>query len=349
MGDFLNHVLSVDDVGMQVTGTVCVMSLTLYLTVLMMRRIWHHRLGMVEHVAGSIVRHEICKLFDVMLVRLEETTGDIVHMSSQNDTWETQASFCSPPVSMLTSGSMASASVPRYRPPALHGGGLAAMRLRREPPRPVAPPSSERAGAAVAPPPDEDGGTPEPDPGASADAPIIITRSPSSSSRTHTTGIDCPPNTLGCGVSPRHGGRGPTGYGLRRSSSPTDVPPGPLSFSSVASYFPGMAERRESSTVRTWGAAAPPGVEAGGGWHRLLRRDVRNFVNLEDTTLITEQEREGVIARSVARLHRRCWLVRRDVGTMLVTRAFDTQYHAFRHRLLAEFLGFAITIHRIRH
>lgn len=350
MADWIQFMGNGDDPAMQITSTVFVVSLTVYLTVLMYRRVWRRRQQHVERVAVAVVRYEICKLFDLMLVRLEAITdapggtpGELLHFGDADDAGDSEPSlrnsFGQSFATVWSAGTHPFSPVPTLTLPShmkRHGssrsacdeggGGEPARRLSaQKPPLHTPPVSSARLGATPPPPlmaPSAASLEMAPRP----PSPLIPTPSQtprSAATRMRKVSDDC--------------------QSASSSLEPTVQRPRAATTASQQGAPPVRDEQWPLLAVEGPSSRSPATT-----WYRLLRQDVRNFVDLEDTRLLREEECEDILARSLRRLHQRCWFVHRDVGRALVTRAMVTLYHEYQHRLLMEFLEFSLVLHRIR-
>lgn len=280
MADLSNYILPADSPVLQIVGAVFTVCLTLYLTVLMMRRIYHQRRRQTERLARSIVLRELCKLFDVMLVRLRDShraQENLIHSeSSMAEATPTEPRPRTPPPRIVLQTPLSGFKVLGVR-----AVGDASLGVAEE--------------------------TDESSPA------ISLTQSmnhDASSWEPRASLVDV--SLFDETSTPTNRARG--GNGGRRP------PPPPL---------------------RGIGGGRP-------SWQSLLRNDVRNFIDMECTPLLTEQEREEVTVRSLERLRQRSWLLRRDTAMRMVQRAIEFHYHACCHRLFEEYLQFTVILHRIR-
>lgn len=119
MNEVPSFLIPDDEPILRMVGVIFSVSFALYLVVIMLRRLWHRRQLYIEALVLAIVRREISRSFEIMLVRLGEHTAD----GAQETVCVRAAAAAAPPVT----GEMSNASFfnPLRPPPSPRNNAIA--------------------------------------------------------------------------------------------------------------------------------------------------------------------------------------------------------------------------------
>lgn len=82
-------------------------------------------------------------------------------------------------------------------------------------------------------------------------------------------------------------------------------------------------------------------------WQQLLQQDISSFVHLDDTNLLTEDERGEIVLRCLIVFHRSHSFVPRHMTLPLIWKTFNRYYGMYTKKIRNDFIDVSIILQRI--